>query len=244
MLTTTKGIVLRSVKYGETSLISTLFTRDNGIQSFMVQGVRSTRSKSNKAVLLQPASLLDIVAYQKPQGNLHRIRDMQFAHVYRQLQENITRNSIALFSVELLLRLLPENAPQPELFNMALDYFIQLDTLDTTEIANFPLYFLSQSSRRLGYEIRGSFSEATPHLNLHEGAFTAVPPTIHPFVEKHAAEALSQLIRTEHPKDLGTIAMNAATRFLLIEWYVSFLQNHTQHMGNIRSLQVLQAVLH
>jgi DNA repair protein RecO (recombination protein O) len=244
MLTTTKAIALRSVKYGESSLISTLFTRGNGIQSFMVQGVRSTRSKSNKAVLLQPASLLDIVVYQKPQGNLHRIRDMQFAYVYRRLQEDITRNSIALFSAELLLRLLPEQAPQPELFDMALDYFMQLDMLETTEIANFPLYFLSQCSQRLGYEIRGSYSEDTPFLNLHEGAFTADTPAIHPIVEKHAAASLSQLARAERLQDLGTIAMNAATRFQLIEWYVSFLQNHTQHMGNVRSLPVLQAVLH
>ncbi len=244
MLTTTKAIVLRSVKYGESSLISTLFTHDNGVQSFMVQGVRSARSKSNKAVLLQPASLLDIVVYQKPQGNLHRIRDMQFAHVYRRLQEDIVRNSIALFSAELLLRLLPEQAPQPELFDMALGYFVQLDAMSTPEIANFPLYFLAQCSQRLGYEIRGSYSETTPFLNLHEGAFTANPPALHSFVEKHAAEALSQLIRTERLEDLGKIAMNAATRFPLIEWYVSFLQNHTQHMGSIRSLHVLQAVLH
>ncbi len=244
MITTTKGIVLRSVKYGETSLISTVFTYNGGVQSFMVQGVRSTRSKSNKAVLLQPASLLDLVIYQKQQSNLHRIRDMQFAHIYQKLQEDIARNSIALFSVELLLRLLPENAPQPELFSMAMHYFTRLDTMHTAAIANFPLYFLVQCGQRLGYEIHGSYSEATPHLNLHEGAFTTTPPTILPFVELHAADALSRIMQTEQPEELDKITMNAVTRFQLIEWYVSFLQNHTQHMGNIRSLHVLQAVLH
>jgi hypothetical protein len=38
--------------------------------------------------------------------------------------------------------------------------------------------------------------------------------------------------------------MSAAMRMRLTEWYIAFLQRHTQHMSNIRSLQVLQAILH
>ncbi len=35
----TKGIVLRTVKYGETSVIVTIFTELFGIQSYIVNGV-------------------------------------------------------------------------------------------------------------------------------------------------------------------------------------------------------------
>ena len=63
VLQKTQGIVLRSLRYGETSLISHIFTRANGVQSFMVQGVRTSSQRSNKAALLQPASLLELVVY-------------------------------------------------------------------------------------------------------------------------------------------------------------------------------------
>ncbi|MFM2327595.1 MAG: repair protein RecO, partial [Bacteroidota bacterium] len=35
----TKGIVLRSIKYGETSLVVTLFTELFGVQTYMVNAV-------------------------------------------------------------------------------------------------------------------------------------------------------------------------------------------------------------
>lgn len=244
MIAATQGIVLRSVKYGETSLISTIFTRAYGVQSYLVQGVRSSRSRSNRAVLLQPASLLDLVVYRKPSGNLQRIREMQFFHVYGTMQEEIARNSIALFSAELLLRLLPEHAPQPELFDAAAGYFIQLDTMRAAAVANFPLYFMVQCARHLGYAIGGTFSEETPYLDLHEGAYTAHPPVVKPFVDTEAAQALSILIRLERYQDLCAVSMHAGMRAQLIDWYLSFLHRHTQYMAPVKSLQVLQAVLH
>ena len=44
-LHTTRGIVLRIVKYGETSLIVTIYTELFGIQSFLVNGVRASSKK-------------------------------------------------------------------------------------------------------------------------------------------------------------------------------------------------------
>src|SRR5471030_912859 len=41
MIYSTKGIVLRTVKYGETSVIAAIFTEVFGIQSYIVNGVRT-----------------------------------------------------------------------------------------------------------------------------------------------------------------------------------------------------------
>ena len=45
MVHKTKGIILRSVKYGETSLIVTAFTELFGLQSYLVNGVRTVSKK-------------------------------------------------------------------------------------------------------------------------------------------------------------------------------------------------------
>ena len=89
MLQNTQGIVLRSVKYGETSLITSVFTEKQGVQSYMVQGVRTSKAKTNKAALLQPATLLDLVIYQKPQVNLQRLKEYQYAHIYTTLRKTL-----------------------------------------------------------------------------------------------------------------------------------------------------------
>jgi len=244
MLQKTNGIVLRSVKYGESSLVSTIFTAQYGVETYMVQGVRSATAKQNRAGSFQPATLLELVVYQQPQKNMQRIREFRPAYIYQNLQEDVVKNSIVLFSVEVMLRLLPEHASLPALFDFAFEFFITLDKMPLNAVANFPLFFIIQCSKILGYELKGNFSINTPHLNLHEGAFTTNAPSVSSFINDEDAIILNTLLTTDDYKSLKEIEMNAGIRLRLIDWYIAFLQLHTQHMGNIRSLSVLRTILH
>ncbi len=246
MLHTTPAIVLRSIKYGETSLVTTAFTRLHGVQTYLIQSVRTTGSKgrTGRAGLLQPASLLEIVAYHKPGQHMHRVREFNPLHLYAHLQEDVVKNSVALFSVELLLRLLPGDAPQPELFEFALRYFLQLDALPTAAVGNFPLFFTVQCSRLLGYTLSGTYSDATPHLNLIEGGYTEDAPLVRPFVADEDARTLDAVLTAETVEAVATVPMNADTRFRLLDWYIEFLHRHTQHLGPVKSLGVLRQILH
>jgi hypothetical protein len=63
MVHKTKGIILRTVKYGETSLVATIFTEQFGLQSYLVNGVRTATKKGTaKANLFQPSAILDLVS--------------------------------------------------------------------------------------------------------------------------------------------------------------------------------------
>ena len=244
MLHKTDGIVLRSVKYGETSLVTTIFTSVFGVQTYMVQGVRSSKQSQNRAGSFQPGTLLDLVVYRQPNKNLQRIREFQAACIYNGMQEDVVKNSVVLFSVEVLLRLLPEDAPLPMLFDIANEYFITLDKVPVASAANFPLYFIIQCSRVMGYELKGQYSQATPYLNLREGGFTDVPPATMSFINDGDAAVLNHMLEVNEYEVLAGIEMNAGMRFRLIDWYIAYLREHTQHMGSIRSLSVLRAVLH
>ncbi len=244
MLQTTQGIVLRSIKYGETSLIVSMFTRSFGRQSYMVQGVRSARARQQKAALLQPATLLDLVSYQKPQRSLLHLREYQLAHFYTSVQQDIVKNSIALFSVELLLRLLPEEAPLEDFFEFCFDYFVALDKGAGHEVANFPIYFALQITRFFGYDIKGAYSAQTPYLNLEEGGFSNHVPAVPPFVHDHEAKAISQLLHRPVFSVQADVQLSADSRYRLLDWLVAYLQQHTQHLGEIRSLTVLRTILH
>ena len=244
MLDKTKGIVLRSVKYGDTSLVTTILTSVYGMQTYMVQGVRTSKAKQNRAGFFQPGTLLEMVVYQQPQKNMQRLREFQAAYIYSDLQENVVKNSIVLFSAELLLRLLPELGPLPALFELAYEYFIALDKMPLHDVANFPLFFIIQCSSELGYTIKGTHSPETPFLNLYDGGFSEHAPKEMTMVNDDDAKMLSKLLETTDLESQKTVEMNADMRLRLIDWYVAYLQQHTQHMGNIRSLSVLRAILH
>ncbi len=240
----TNGIVLRSIKYGETSLIVTVFTEVYGIQAFMAQGIRSTKGGRNRAGLLQPTMMLEIVMNHQQTKSLQRMKEFQPAYLYQSVQQDIVKNTVALFSVEVLLRLLPEEAPFPELYEFTQQYFTRLDTTAQSSIGNYPLFFIIMCSRFLGYEPKGNYSEETPHLNLQEGGFTDHPPAYEPFIADDEGAKLNELLLVNGFDELELVAINGTLRLKLLKWYISFLQTHTQHMGNIKSLAVLQAILH
>lgn len=244
MLHKTTGIVLRSIRYGDTSLVTTIFTSLHGLQTYMVQGVRSSKLGKNRAGYFQPGTLLELVVYKQPLKNMQRIREFEVAYLYSDLQENVVKNSIVLFSAEVMLRLLPDNAPIPSLFDVAYEYYIALDKMPLTAVANFPLYFILLCSRETGYELKGNYSNHTPYLDLQEGGFTEKMPASLPYTTDDDARALSTLLQVNDYEALQQIELNAQTRLRLIEWCIAFLQLHTQHMGNIRSLAVLQTILH
>src|SRR3712207_8968448 len=56
-----KGIVLRSIRYGEADRILDLYTRDSGLVSAIAKGIR--RTKSRFGARLEPLSCVDFVAY-------------------------------------------------------------------------------------------------------------------------------------------------------------------------------------
>lgn len=242
MLQETKGIVLRSIKYGETSLITTIFTAHFGVQSYLVQGVR--KAGRNNAALLQPTILLELTTYHNPQKNLQRLKEYHSANGYAGGEENIVRHCIALFSVELVTRLLPEHSPMPDLFHFCFEYFSHLQNQEGIALANAPLYFLVHFSSLLGFELKGCYTEATPYLNLEEGGFSNHLPRIGSGITPEEAMHLDELNKLKNQQGLNEIRLNATARYHLIDWYLEFLHTHSQHLGNMKSLPVLRSILH
>jgi DNA repair protein RecO (recombination protein O) len=244
MLHKTNAIVLRALKYGETSLVVTVFTAQFGVQAYMMKGVRSAKSRQNKAAFFQPGMLLELVVYHQPQKNMQHISQYQPAHLYTTVQEHVVKNSVVLFANEVLLRLLPENAPQTQLFDFVFGHYVELDKRPVGQVANFPVYFMVQCSRLLGFEVGGNYSADTPYLHMEEGAFSANPPGAQNSVTTEDARALDQVLAAADYDQLAAVQLSAQVRMRLIDWYIAFLQLHTAHMGAIRSLSVLRAILH
>jgi len=166
----TKGIVLRTVKYGDTSVIVTIFTELFGIQSYIVNGVRSSSKKTaGKSNLFQPAALLELVVYHNELKNIQRIREYKWAFLYRHIFFDIIKNAVALFMVELLQKTLKQPENNPELFYFIEDAFMHLDEASDQVLANFPLYFALHLAGFYGFQFSDRYSEKTPFSICRKG---------------------------------------------------------------------------
>jgi DNA repair protein RecO (recombination protein O) len=244
MLHKTRGIVLRCVRFGETSVICTVFTELLGLQSYMVKGVRTQRSGSRKANQLFPSSMLDMVVQRQPQKNLQHIREYQPTIIYTRLQEDVHRHGIALFAIEVVSQLLVADDPQPALFDFLMQFLIDLDTNSQQLIANFPLFFVVHCGRLAGYHISGTYSALTPYPDLREGRFSEHIPDEPPVLEPAEAERFSAINSALDVDTLAAMEMNGAERQRMLQYLLLFLRLHVPHFRELKTLPVLTAILY
>lgn len=240
----TKGIVLRTVKYGETSLIVSAYTELFGVQSYLVNGVRTSSKKGpGKANLFQPAAILDLVVYHNELKNLQRIREFRWGYLYQHVFFDVLKNAVALFMVELLQKCLKQPEPNADLFYFIEDAFIHLDQSADAVVANYPLFFALHLAGFLGFRIRDDRSGRVSILDLREGLFVAEPPQHQDMLEEPYSTITSQLLRVRLPEELRELRLNQETRRVLILAYQSFYALHVPDFGVMKTLPVLQTVL-
>jgi DNA repair protein RecO (recombination protein O) len=240
----TKGIVIKVVRYGETSIIAGIYTELFGMQSYIVNGVRVNSKKgSGRGNLFQPAAILDLIVYHNDLKNLQRIKEFKWAHLYEQLFFNVFRNSVALFMIELLQRSLKQPEPNPDLFHFIEDAFLHLDRANDAEVANFPLYFALHLSAFYGFRFADKYSEKKNILDLMEGEFVEERPSHAWFLEGEHSRITSTLLKVMQPSELSQVKLNQETRRVLLHAYECFYALHIQDFGTLKTLPVLEAVL-
>lgn len=239
----TKGIILRTVKYGETSIIATVYTELFGIQSYIVKGVRQTSKRSSaKAIYFQPAAMLEMVVYHNELKTLNFIKDYEWAYLFQNVLFDVIHNTVALYIVELLQHSLKQPEANPQLFYMAEDTLKQLDKANTNLTANLPLYYSLHLAAELGFKIQGKFASETPFLDLQEGQFVAEKPKHSYLLEDQLARATSELLSVNFYNDLENIHFSRDLRKRLLVAYQNYLALHVQDFGEIKTLPVLQQI--
>jgi len=240
----TTGIVLRTVKYGETSIITTIYTELFGIQSYIVKGIRQATKKSgSREIFFQPAAILDLVVYHNQVKNLQYIKEYQWGFLYEHVLFSVVKNTVALYVVEMLLHCLKQPEANPELFYLVQDTFKQLDGGNDLLTANLPLYFALHLAGELGFKIQGGYSTATPVCDLAEGQFTSEPPNHSYYLDGRLAQHTSQLLSIHFYNDLENIRLSKEVRRELILAYQQYFTLHVSDFGEIKSLPILHQIL-
>ncbi|MEO5946921.1 MAG: DNA repair protein RecO [Chitinophagaceae bacterium] len=240
----TKGIVLRTVKYGETSIIVTMFTELFGVQSYLVNGVRtSTKNSSGKASYFQPAAMLEMVVYHNELKQLNRIKEFKWAHIYQHILSDVPKNAVALFMIELLTKCLKQPEENNELFHFTEDVFFKLDESNNAVMANIPLFFALHLTHFFGFRIDDNYSSTKQFLDLQEGLFVNEQPHHPHFLEEKQAATTSQFLKVLQTEELEDIKLNHSFRRNLLLAYETYYRLHMLDFGMMKSLPVLREIL-
>jgi len=239
MLHKTRGIVLRTVDYSDTSIITKIYTEQFGIQSYLIKGAKR-KNASVKSNLFQPLSLLELVAYKKERKQLQTLKEAKPEVHFTSIHHEPAKTSIIFFLNEVLLKCLREEENNPELFSFLHE---TIQTLDLTEkhYINLHLIFLVRFSRFLGFYPQGSFSEATSVFDLREGKFTDVEP-LHPdYLAKKDGQLLSKIILSNY-YSMEKLILSKEERKNILDVLLRYYELHLSNVGIISSHKVLEQI--
>ena len=225
MLHKTEGLVLRYVKYGESSIVVTIYTEKFGVSTFIVNGVRSTKSKG-KIALYQPMNLLDLVVYQKEGRDINRISEVKSLSPLNSIRGDIRKSSIAIFLSEVLNKCLKEESANEILFHFLKTSVLQLEHLEAN-FQNFHLVFLLMFSKYLGFAPMSADDIATDITGYSR-----------PIDREHLIY-LNQLIKSDQE---NTPDLKQKERADLLEIIIHFYRSHIE-ISELKSVEILHTVL-
>jgi len=118
MIVKSEAIVLRSMKYRDTSRIVTFYTRAFGKIGGIVRGARS--AKNSLGAALQPMSHVGLVLYKKEGRELHSVTQCDLLTPFRALGEDLPRMAAGMAIIELVANIAHEEEENPALFELLL----------------------------------------------------------------------------------------------------------------------------
>lgn len=239
----TPALVLHTTAYSETSVIAKLFTRQLGVRSYILKGVRKGGSKT-KQNLLQPLRYLDLVVYDNPKTQLNYLKEIAphedgAASQSATLADEASRNAVVFFMTELLYKSLREEEPDQALFDYVVESLAKLQEPSEVSYGHFPILFMLRLSRYLGIEPLDNYSSREPLFDLVEGHFCyAADNTLTPS-SSLLLHTYLQVVRDGSDCPLTTLSQ----RTELINRLLEYFQLHLTEFHNFKSHEILHTVL-
>ncbi len=240
MIISTKGIVLTSFDYSETSIISKIYTRQLGLQSYIVKGVRKKGARL-KRNLFSPLSLLSMVVSHKEGEGLKTLKEGSCYYQFSRLTTDISKISVSLYLSELLTRSISSAMHDPDLYDFIEDTIINLDSTKEN-ISGLPLMFAIRLSEFHGLSPLNNYDKNHPYFDLAEGKFVNELPIHNHFIDIDLSKVFSEIL---HTIDSGIqyLLLPYKTRVELLEKLHEYYRLHIPQFGEIKSVQVLTDIL-
>ncbi len=240
MLHKTRGIVLKTTDYSESSVVVQIFTERFGLQAYLINGVKKPRAKISRN-MLQPLHLLDMVVYHKLNGNIQRVAELKNSPILTTVPYNIVKSSLVIFLNEVLYKAIKQESADENLFNFI---FYSIEWLDHQEqgLANFHLLFLVQLSRYLGFHPERSEAGTAAYFDLKDGLFVSSKPEHNLFLAPPYTQYFNLLIGRNY-EELPEIRLPNEIRRYLLDRLLEYYALHIDSFGQVNSHEVLEEVL-
>jgi DNA repair protein RecO (recombination protein O) len=237
MYLSTKGIVLRSVKYSDTSLIVGIYTEEFGLQSYIIKGIRSKKSRM-KTALFQPLQMLDLTVSHRENKKINHLKEAKTAYAFQSIPFDPVKRSVTIFLTEVLNHSIKENVSDRNLFHWLWQSLTWYD-LNREKSTDFHLVFMMQLTRFLGFFPKKPDADIGRYFDLMEGSFQNSEPP-HPHYVSGETVQLFRLVAGSSFNDLSEMSLTRDERRKILDYLTDYYRLHVENFGEMKSPEVLR----
>lgn len=235
----TRGIVLRTVKYGEDSMIVDMYTESRGAVGFVMKIPRSRKS-ALKTVLMRPLSILDISFDFRASASLQRFQDIQVHIPYLSIPYNPIKETIALFLGEFLYYVLRHEDVNIGLFRYLVGSMSWFDTCDE-RFSNFHLAFLIHLTKFVGCWPNVDDYHRGDYFDMLDGRFTSVQPHHGQFLSPGEAAWIPLFVRM-NLSTMHRYLLRREHRNRILQVLNLYYRYHVPEFPELKSIGILREV--
>jgi DNA repair protein RecO (recombination protein O) len=247
-ITKTEAIVLKSIKFGDTSKIATLYTRDHGKVKVIAKGIRSP--KSRLAGALQTFSHLQVVFYIKRTSEIYLLSQSDTIESNQALYKDLNRYVFASAALELLDRLITGEESNPRLFELMLATLSFMQSCGQESLERAFGFFALTLTDLLGYKPK--FDRCASCNRAIEGRLLLFSPEKGGIICKRCSRADQAYLRVSagsvasalklqsiKTEDLNTYNIPTEQLKEITDVILSLLEYHTGRGKDLKSLEFL-----
>jgi DNA repair protein RecO (recombination protein O) len=240
----TKAIVIKSIKWGDTSKIVTLYTREYGCVKVIAKGSR--RIKSVYTGSLEALNSLEALIYFSPNRELQTLGQISLENSFQQLRVDLEKMAYALSILELIHIFIHYGEKNQIFFDFV--YHILNDIQKTKSPKLILWYFMLKLASYLGFKPEFKICK-TCNRNINQRFILfknddgsvlcnrcAFPEKHNNFLSRKVVDFLHRLQNTHYKKVLD-ITYPEDDQFKYTEFIISYLQFHTNQSIKLDALQ-------
>lgn len=236
MIEKTNGIILGGLKYGDTSKIIRVFTKEHGKISFIVKGAYN--KKNSYGATLEALSYTGITYYPKPNG-LNLLSKAELIQYYTKIVNKGNSLLSALSMVELVNNTQPENAKNEELFELLLQSLQKVDnsnSLPFNILVQFVISFISVSGFEVDFSLPSNDTRQFYYFSLNDGYFILGNFAGKRFVRIDGTAAQKIKLINDNVQD---VVLSRKEKNEIIYFLLEYLSFHFEKNIKINSLELL-----
>lgn len=148
MITKTEAVVLKSMRYRDTSKIVTFYSRRFGKIKGIAKGARDIKSKFGAA--LEPMTVATVVLYKKEHRELQLISQCDIVRQFKRINADMDRMAVALSVLEVVHQVAHDEEENLPLYSLIVDTLEAIDRVEKN-IENLLYAFEIRLAALFGY---------------------------------------------------------------------------------------------